>query len=701
MKVFIRFVLMLTVISILSLLLGISLVEMGVPPVYYLYVVVIVLIVSLFSAGSILEPLEELRDAFQSVVSGEIRTVTPKSTDEFGELAKAFNWMVEELRKEKESLEESERRFRSVVEEMDGWLFELDSHYCITFASPNFRDKFGDVQGKPVRDVLEHFPVEKLESGKFEYEIIKDGKITPVEVIVKKDGGTYRCLARDISTRRKIERQLAFFREILEHSVDAIVILDVDSRITVWNRGAEMMFGYTAEEAVGKPLNFLMPKERWQQCTENFKRAVVEGHVKDIEAPRIRKDGEMIIVDQTLTSIHDSNGEVIGFVAIMRDITRRKRAEIELKNTCEELERRAREILEVQNELQQLASIVENSNDAIYSVNLEGKITSWNRTAERLFGWAKEEALGMPASKLLPEEIKGETEFIIRRIREGESGLRFETRRLRKDGVVIDVEVTVSPLLNEMGELSGISIITRDISEKRQAEREAEKRMLKYEVERGRVYFADSFDTAVDVINDLIRCGYNGRVISRRYPEVLGIEEGNHLMLSAKRRDGTLEPDPDRIYREILNMPGWKNAVLLDIDYLLIKRNFEEVYELIQRLKDVFFVLNKGILVVCTESELLGEREMKLLKMECCAIKSKKIEMPAEIYEILRFVYAQNRVGERPSIKDVMTNFGITRNTAKKRVAYLAERGLIKMIKDGRMKVLEVTEEGREVMRVA
>jgi len=92
---------------------------------------------------------------------------------------------------------------------------------------------------------------------------------------------------------------------------------------------------------------------------------------------------------------------------------------------------------------------------------------------------------------------------------------------------------------------------------------------------------------------------------------------------------------------------------------------------------------------------------MKLLKMECCAIKSKKIEMPAEIYEILRFVYAQNRVGERPSIKDVMTNFGITRNTAKKRVAYLAERGLIKMIKDGRMKVLEVTEEGREVMRVA
>ncbi len=602
MKLFTRLLLLLTLISAMSLLLGLSLVQYNVSASYYLYVLIVVFLVSLFAAGSLLNPVEELKEAFAKAVNGEIMKIRAEWSDEFGELARAFNWMVAELIKEREALKESESRFRSVFEELDGWLFDLDENYRFLYLSPNLVEIFGDVRGRDIREVVENFPVEKLDSGKFEFEYVgRNGKIFQLEVVVKREDCGYRCFARDISERKKIERQLAFFRGILEHSVDAIVILDMDSRITVWNRGAEMMFGYTAEEALGKPLNFLLPKEHWKQCSENFKRAVTEGHVTDIESPRIRKDGEVIIVDQTLTSIYDSNGEIVGFVAIMRDITRRKKTEIELKNTCEELEKRTREILEVQKELVKLASIVENSNDAIYSVDLSGKITSWNKTAEKLFGFTKDEAIGMNASALLPEEIKNETEFILRRIREGDSGLRFETRRLRKDGSVIDVEVTVSPILTEFGELGGISIISRDISEKKMAEREAEKRMLKYEVERGRVYFADSFDLAVDVINDLVKCGYSGKVISRRYPEALGVCEDNHVMLSSRRKAGAIEPDPERIYREVTGMPGWKNAVLLDLDYLLVKRNFEEVYELIQRLKDVFFVLNKGILVICSE----------------------------------------------------------------------------------------------------
>jgi len=701
MKAFTKFLLLFTIISAISLVFGISLVEVGVNLSYYIYVFIIVLIVSLFFAGSILEPVEELRDAFQSAVKGEMKKVTPKSADEFGELASAFNWMIEELAKEKKLLEESERRFRSILEELDGWYFELDGHHRIIFTAPNFKNKFGDVEGKYLREVFDNFPIEKLESGKFEYEIIKDGKIIPVEVVVKKDGEIYRCLVRDISERKRMERQLVFFREILEHSVDAIVILDVDSRITVWNRGAEMMFGYTADEVVGKPLNFLMPKEQWRQCTENFKRAVVEGYVKGIEAPRIGKDGEIIIVDQTLTSIRDSKGEIVGFVAIMRDITKRKRAELDLKNSLEELEKRTRELLEVQKELHQLASIVENSNDAIYSVDIRGRITSWNRTAEKIFGWSKGEAIGMDASMLLPEELRGETEFILRRIREGDFGLSFETRRLKKDGTVIYVEITVSPIFNEFGELSGVSIIARDISEKKKAEMEAEKRILKYNVERGRIYFTDNFDLAVDVIKDLVKCGYTGKVISRRYPENLGVCESNYMMLSSRKMKGTLDPDPEKIYREITSLPGWKNAVLLDLDYLLVKRNFEEIYELIQKLKDVFFVLNKGILIVCSESELIGEREIDLLKMECSAVKIRDVGIPDEIYDVLRFIYTKNRTGERPSIKDVMTNFGITRNTAKKRVQQLLDRGLIKIIKDGRSKVLEVTDDGRQIMRIA
>jgi PAS domain S-box-containing protein len=648
-----------------------------------------------------------MKEAFEKAVKGELETVEVTTGDEFEELASAFNWMVKELRRERDALKESEERFRSVVEKIDGWVFELDRDLRIIYTSPKVKDYLGyneeEVLGRKINEILENFPVDLIKNNeKFEFELVtKTKKVHPVEVTVSASGDCYRCFARSIEERKKIERELAFFRGILEHSIDAIVILDIDSRIVAWNRGAEIMFGYTAEEAIGKPIAFLLPEDQWNQCRENFRRAVLEGHVKDIESVRYTKSGDTVIVDQTLTSIYDSTGELVGFVAIMRDITRRKKAEIELKNTCEELERRTREILEVQKELYHLASIVENSNDAIYSVDLEGKITSWNRTAEKMFGWSKDEAIGMDSSDLLPDEIKNETDFILRRLRDGDSDLRFETRRLTKSGDIIDVEIAISPLLDEVGVLRGFSVIARDISLKIESERDAERRMLRYEVERGRVYFTDSFDVAVGVINDLIKCGYDGKVISRRYPEVIGVREDGYLMMANRRKGITVEPDPAKIYREIVRMPGWKNAVLLDLDYLLVKWPFEEVYELLQRLKDLFFVLNKGILIAVSESGVLSERELKLLKMECGVIRSKGVDLPEEMYELLRFVYSKNRFGEKPSIKDIMSSFNITRNTAKKRISYLVEKGLIKMIKDGRMKVLEVTEDGREVMRAA
>lgn len=394
-------------------------------------------------------------------MEGDLVKVDVSTGDEFEELASAFNWMVEELKKERDALKESEERFRSVVEEIDGWVFELDSGCRIVYTTSKVKDLLGyceeEILGKHITEVIENFPVEMLRNtSKFEVEAVTKGKrVCPLEITVNSSDGIYRCLARNIINRKKIERELAFFRGILEHSVDAIVILDVDSKIVVWNKGAEMMFGYKAEEAIGKPINFLLPQDQWDQCRENFRKALMDGHVKDIESLRITKDGSIIIVDQTLTSIYDTSNELVGFVAIMRDITKRKKTEIELKNMCEELERRTREILEVQKELMHLANIVENSNDAIYSINLEGRITSWNRTAEKIFGWSKEEAMSMDSSVLLPDEIKNETEFIIRRIREGERELRFETRRLRKDGEVIDVEVTVSPIFDEMVILQG------------------------------------------------------------------------------------------------------------------------------------------------------------------------------------------------------------------------------------------------------
>jgi PAS domain S-box-containing protein len=117
-----------------------------------------------------------------------------------------------------------------------------------------------------------------------------------------------------------------------------------------------------------------------------------------------------------------------------------------------------------------LASIVESSEDAILSIDLHGTITSWNRGAQALYGYAAEEIVGRPISVLIPPAHQDDVPTIMARFRRGERIDHYETRRLRKDGTGVDVSLTVSPILNDAGQILGASKIARDITQRRQAE---------------------------------------------------------------------------------------------------------------------------------------------------------------------------------------------------------------------------------------
>ncbi|MCA1813388.1 MAG: PAS domain S-box protein, partial [Halobacteriales archaeon] len=119
-----------------------------------------------------------------------------------------------------------------------------------------------------------------------------------------------------------------------------------------------------------------------------------------------------------------------------------------------------------------LAAIVESSTDAIVSKNLDGVIQTWNPGAERIFGYRAEDIVGQPVTRLIPAERLGEEEEILRRLRRGERVEQFETQRVRKDGRVIDVSLTISPIRDEAGRIIGASKIARDITERKRAEQE-------------------------------------------------------------------------------------------------------------------------------------------------------------------------------------------------------------------------------------
>ena len=241
------------------------------------------------------------------------------------------------------------------------------------------------------------------------------------------------------------ESKLALLAAVVESSNDAIVTKDLNGIITSWNRGAQNIFGYTPEEAIGRPVTMLMPPERVREEPGILERIRRGEKVEHYETVRRRKDGTLIDISLTVSPLRNSNGEIFGASKIARDITDRKRTH---------------------SDLSRLAAIVETSDDAIITKDLAGIITSWNRGAEQIFGYTAEEAVGQSVTMLMPEDRTDEEPEILNRIRHGERVDHYETVRCRKDGTRVNISLSISPLYDENGQVVGASKIARDITER-------------------------------------------------------------------------------------------------------------------------------------------------------------------------------------------------------------------------------------------
>ncbi|AMY10567.1 Sensory/regulatory protein RpfC [Luteitalea pratensis] len=232
--------------------------------------------------------------------------------------------------------------------------------------------------------------------------------------------------------------------QVVEWSDDAIVTKDLHSTITSWNRAAERMFGYTAAEAIGRSVRMIIPPEL--QSEEDTVLAKIRSGeaLSHFETVRVRKDGARISISLTVSPIRNEAGVVIGASTIARDITDRKTSDLAIRR---------------------LAAAVRSSDDAIVTKTLDGIITSWNPAAERIFGYTAAEALGQSIRILIPDQLQGEEDVVIARIRAGETVDHYETTRRAKDGRLVAISLTVSPIRTESGTIVGASKIARDISD--------------------------------------------------------------------------------------------------------------------------------------------------------------------------------------------------------------------------------------------
>jgi PAS domain S-box-containing protein len=273
---------------------------------------------------------------------------------------------------------------------------------------------------------------------------------------------------RDITERQRAAATRRQLSAIVESSDDAIISKNLDGIITSWNKAAERIYGYTAAEVLGQPVSILIPPDRVDEIPAILERLRHGERIEHYETVRRRKDGTPIDVSLTISPIKDNEGHVIGASKIARDITERKQAET------------ARAYL---------AAIIASADDAIISKTLESVITSWNQAAEQMFGYTAAEAIGQQIYLIIPPERHAEETQILERLKRGKRVDHFETVRRRKDGTLIDVSLTISPIKNSEGQIIGASKIARDISERKRAEQEREELLARERRARQRFAF--------------------------------------------------------------------------------------------------------------------------------------------------------------------------------------------------------------------
>jgi len=282
----------------------------------------------------------------------------------------------------------------------------------------------------------------------------KDGSIRDVAInssVYREDGRFIhtRCVTQDVSAQKKASELQDRMTAIVDSSDDAILSKSLSGIIQSWNPGAERIFGYTAEEIIGKHISTLAAPERADEIPDILARISRGERVEHFETRRKTKSGRILAISLTVSPIRDSSGKIVGASKVARDITLQKEAS-DLK--------------------EHLAAIVESSDDAIISKDLNGIIQSWNRGAERLFGYSAEEVIGQHISMLAAPERVDEIPDILARISRGERVDHFETARKTKDGRILNVALTVSPIRDASGAVIGASKVARDITERRRQE---------------------------------------------------------------------------------------------------------------------------------------------------------------------------------------------------------------------------------------
>jgi PAS domain S-box-containing protein len=266
----------------------------------------------------------------------------------------------------------------------------------------------------------------------------------------------------DVTERMRAEEERDRLAAIVDASEDAIVAKTLEGTILSWNRGAERLYGYGADEVIGRPVSLLVPPDQDDEAPRLLEAIARGERVEHYETVRMRKDGTRVDVSLTISPTRDRDGRITGAATIARDVTERRRAEARFR------------------------ALLEAAPDAILGVDVGGRIALANAQAERLFGYGRDELVGQPVEVLVPEAVRdahpGHRARYLADPQPRPMGAGMQLAARRQDGSEFPAEISLSAL--DTGEGLLVSAAVRDVSDRLEAQ--AERERLRAEAERER-----------------------------------------------------------------------------------------------------------------------------------------------------------------------------------------------------------------------
>jgi PAS domain S-box-containing protein len=387
---------------------------------------------------------------------------------------------VTEVLQFRAAAKESQTRYRALIEASAQTVWTTDPTGMVVEDSPSWRMFTGQTEEQRKgsgwldalhpddrdrvsklwqRAVAEHTPVEteyrlRHITGDWRWMSMRSVPVSDSDGSIREWVG----MNIDITARKQGEEARARLAAIVESSDDAIIGKDLNGVITSWNKGAERLFGYSAQEVVGKPVTILIPQERLDEEPSILQRIRRGERIDHFETVRRHKDGRSMDVSLTVSSVIDSGGQVVGASKIARDITGRKQKDEALRSAAEFDE-----------------AVMANMGEGLYTVDGQGLVTFLNPAAEKMFGWKLADLRGKKMHDTThykhrdgrpypAEECSG-----LQVLRSGKTLTNHEDVFIRKDGTFFDVIYSSAPLKSGNA-IVGLVVVFRDVSDRKRAE---------------------------------------------------------------------------------------------------------------------------------------------------------------------------------------------------------------------------------------